>query len=87
MADLIPARRCRVIDPDRAMEEIQAFLATLESEGERPWCEVWYPAPEHLSVDEARAWEGRQTDAFDAVELVDGEIVTLPPYVEIKGGA
>lgn len=87
MADLIPKRRCRVIDPDRAMEEIRAFLEGLASEGERPWCEVWFPAPEHLSVGEALAWEQRQADAFDAVELVDGEIVTLPPYAELTGGA
>jgi hypothetical protein len=87
MAELVPTRRCRVIDPDRAMEEIRAFLDGLNASGERPWCEVWFPAPEQLSVDEARAWEQRQTDAFDAVELVDGEIVTLPPYVELTGGA
>lgn len=86
-ADLIPTRRCRVIDPDRAMDEIRAFLESLEAEGERPWCEVWFPAPEHLSADEARAWEQRQADTFDAVELVDGEIVTLPPYAELTGGA
>lgn len=86
MADLIPTRRCRVIDPDRAMEEIRAFLDALEAEGERPWCEVWFPAPEHLNDAEARAWEERQADAFDAVELVDGEIVTLPPYADLTGG-
>lgn len=86
MADLIPKRRCRVIDPDRAMEEIRTFLETLEGDGERPWCEVWFPAPEHLNADEARAWEQRQAGTFDAVELVDGEIVTLPPYAELNGG-
>jgi len=47
---------------------------------------VWFPAPAHLSADEARDWEDRQGDAFDAVELVDGEIVTLPPYTELTGG-
>ena len=87
MADLIPKRRCRVIDPERAMEEIRAFLDGLASEGERPWCEVWFPASEHLSTDEVLAWEERQADTFDAVELVDGEIVTLPPYAELAGGA
>lgn len=86
-ADLIPTRRCRVIDTDRAMEEVRAFLDGLASEGERPWCEVWFPAPAHLNASERRAWEQRQADAFDAVELIDGEIVTLPPYSELTGGA
>lgn len=83
-APVVPHRRCRVIDTDRAMEEIRAFLEHLIEEGERPWCEVWYPAPEHRN---SAHWEHRQAETFDAVELVDGEIVTLPPYAELIGGA
>lgn len=83
----LPTRRCRVIDPDRAMDEIRAFLDGLVDEGERPWCEVWYPAPDHLHDVERVAWDSRQSNTFDAVELVDGEIITLPPYAELTGGA
>lgn len=82
----VPIHRCRVIDPGKAMEEIRAFLERLAAEGERPWCEVWYPAPEHLDAADASDWDARQADTFDAVELVDGEIVTLPPYTELLEG-
>ncbi len=87
MPSTLPTRRCRVIDPDAAMDEIRAFLSGLEAEGERPWCEVWYPVPAHLGAAERSDWEARQGDTFDAVEFVDGEIVTLPPYAELTGGA
>ena len=75
----IPTRRYRVIDSDNAVNEIRAFLEAMPA-GERKWCEVWYPAPDHRDPDE---WEAEQRETFDAVELVDGEIVTLPPYVEM----
>ncbi|WP_176697190.1 hypothetical protein [Microbacterium sp. 3J1] len=87
MTSPLPTRRCRVIDPDAAMDEIRAFLSGLEAEGERPWCEVWYPAPEHLSAADWSDWEARQGETYDAVELLDGEIVTLPSYAELTGGA
>lgn len=83
MDAVLPYRRCRVIDTDNAMVEIRAFLDRLVAEGERPWCEVWYPAPGHRNVAH---WNHRQAGTFDAVELVDGEIVTLPPYAELLGG-
>lgn len=73
-----PTHRCRVIDVDNAMTEVRAFLEGLKANGERPWCEVVYPAPPHRDPDE---WERSQADTFDAVELDDnGDIVTLPPY-------
>lgn len=75
----LPTRRCRVIDPDNAVEEVRAFLEATP-EGERRWCEVWFPAPPHRDPVE---WDREQADTFDAVELVDGEIVTLPPYAEM----
>lgn len=83
MSSALPTRRCRVIDPDNAVEEIRAFLEATPP-GERKWCEVWYPAPAHRDPDE---WEAAQPDSFDAVELVDGELVTLPPYAELTKGA
>lgn len=83
----LPRRRCRVIDPENAVDEIRAFLENTP-EGERAWCEVWYPAPPRLTPEEKAAWEARQADTFDAIELVEGELVTLPPYAElVKGDA
>ncbi len=77
--EALPSRRCRVIDPDNAVDEIRAFLEATPP-GERAWCEVFYPAPEGVDPGE---WELGQGDAFDAIELVDGELVTLPAYVEL----
>lgn len=79
-----PTSRIRIIDRDNANEEITAHLERLAAEGERPWCEVFYPAPTHLTAAEREQWETAQHDAFDAVELVDGVIVTLPPYAELE---
>jgi hypothetical protein len=78
----LPTRRLRVIDPDNATAEILAFLERLRDEGERPWCEVVYPAPDHVDPD---VWEAQQEDTFDALELVDGDLVTVPPYAELRG--
>ncbi len=78
----IPTRRYTVRDPDHANEEIIAFLAGIEADGERPWFEVLYPAPPHIDAD---AWAERQEESFDALELVDGELRTLPPYAALEG--
>lgn len=86
MAPELPSRRCRVIDPDNAVDEIRAFLEATPA-GERAWCEVFYPAPARLTAEEKAEWESRQDDTFDAIELVDGELVTLPPYSELTKGA
>lgn len=75
-----PSERLYVADADNAGVEILAFLGSLAAAGKRPWCEVFYPAPARLTPEEKAAWEVRQLDTFDAVELVDGEVVTLPPY-------
>lgn len=82
----LPTRRCYVVNSDNAAEEIRAFLDATPA-GERAWCEVFYPAPDRLAPDEKAAWEARQLDTFDAVELFDGELVTLPPYAELGGAA
>lgn len=79
----LPTHRIRVIDPLDAAAEIRAFLEGLVAAGERPFAEVFYPAPAHLTPTEKAAWEARQLDAFDAIELIDGELVTLPPYAEL----
>lgn len=84
MAPDLPSRRCRVIDPENAVDEIRAFLEDTPA-GQRAWCEVVFPPPIHLTPEEKAKWEARQLDAFDAVELIDGELVTLPPYAVLAG--
>lgn len=81
----VPTERLYVQDVDNAGVEIFAFLGKLAAEGKRPWAEIFYPAPARLTPDEKAAWEARQLDAFDAVELVGDELVTLPPYAELVG--
>lgn len=83
----LPTSRIRVIDRDNANAEIVAHLEGLVALGERPWCEVLYPPPIELDTDKAAAWDERQrTESFDAVELIDGELVTVPPYAELEAG-
>lgn len=78
----LPTHRCRIIDPANANAELREFLEGLKASGERPWCEVFYPAPPHRNAEE---WETLQADTFDAVELTDDdELVTLPPYAELE---
>ena len=67
--------------------KIFAFLGNLAEQGKRPWAEIFYPPPARLAPVDRADWEARQLDAFDAVELVDGELVTLPPYAELVGPA
>lgn len=69
---------------ESAVEQIMAFGEKLVTAGERPWFEVWYPAPVTLLADQQRAWSIRQSVTFDAVEIVDGQITTLPPYSELE---
>ena len=76
----LPTQRLQILDTDAALDEIQAFAARLIEAGERPWFEVRYPAPAHLSPEQASEWLVSQEGTFDAVEVVDGAIVTLPPY-------
>lgn len=84
MSSVTPTHRCRVIDPLEAMTEVRTFLENLKANGERPWCEVVYPAPDHRDPDE---WEREQADTFDAVELVDDEVVTLLPYALLEAAS
>lgn len=77
----IPTERYTVRDPDHANEEITAYLKGLAADGKEPCCEVRYPAPAHVDAAE---WLARQEQAFDAIELVDGELRTLPPYAVME---
>ena len=79
--------RLYVQDADNACVEIFAFLGNLAEQGKRPWAEIFYPPPARLAPVDRADWEARQLDAFDAIELVDGELVTLPPYAELVGPA
>lgn len=83
----LPTERLYIEDAENAGVEILAFLGKLAAQGKRPWCEVFYPAPRRLTTGEKYDWEARQLDTFDAVELVDGQVVTLPPYAELTKGA
>ncbi len=83
----IPTESLTIQDPAHANEEILAFGAELEARGERPWFEVRYPSPEGLTRREHVEWLAKQEAVFDAVEIVNGEIKTLPPYAELQGGA
>lgn len=75
--------RIYVQDLESANEEIVNYLEALEADGERPWCEVFYPAPVELSPEQAEAWYAKQAETFDAVELVNGKLETLPPYADL----
>lgn len=48
--------------------------------------EVFYPAPEKFTPEEAEAFLQRQNNTYDAVELVGDTFVTLPPYSILKEG-
>lgn len=86
---LTPTHRYTVqsSDPDRANQEIWNILQDLAFAGERPWCEVRYPAPEHLDEAARDEWLAAQEDTFDVVELdpVAGTLTTVPPYAELEG--
>jgi len=81
---LLPVAKLHIGDIERANEEILAYAETLVAMGERPWFEVYYPAPAHLTEEEAAQWHADQEyengGTFDAVEVINGEILTLPPY-------
>lgn len=66
----VPTQRLTIQDPDFALGDIITFAAQLELAGERAWFEVWYP--------------GTTDNDFDAVEVKDGVITTLPPYAELE---
>jgi hypothetical protein len=79
--ETLPAAKLRIIDSEQANDEILAFAAGLIAEGKRPWFEVRYPTP--AGRDDAE-WQAEQEKVFDAVEVIDGVIVTLPPYAELQ---
>lgn len=80
----IPTQRLDIVEPDNANEEILAFARDLEAKGERAWFEVHYPKPDGMSDEE---FAERDAASFDAVEVIDGEIHTLPPYEKLGNPA
>jgi len=84
VSDKIPTHKLQIIVPANANEEILAFAAGLVAEGKRPWFEVRYPAPESYTYEEVVQFEDDQELVYDAVEVIDGEIITLPPYAELE---
>lgn len=53
--------------------QLMEFALKLQAEGKRPWFEVFYP--------------GTTEETFDAMELLDGQLYTLPPYNEPENTA
>ena len=84
-SDLLPTAKMTVINVANANQEILMFAKGLEAEGKRPWFEVRYPAPPQLDESDAEAWRNAAELHFDAVEVIDGEIVTLPAYAVLLG--
>lgn len=79
----LPTESLQIQDVERANEEILAFAQALVAKGQRPWFEVHYPNVGAMDDAEFRALDDA---TFDAVEVIDGEIVTLPAYAELVGG-
>lgn len=89
----IPTERLYVQDPDNWEDEARKFAEKLIQEGKRPWFEVFYPTPEAAlkegMTDEE--WQDRQANlngegTYDAIELINGAFVTLPPYSKLQEG-
>ena len=87
----IPTQRLTVQNADGWLEEARSFAEQIApGEGTRQPCfEVWYPAPEHLTEEEAEAWQSAQGDTFDAICFdldapEDEAVTTLPPYAEMS---
>lgn len=76
----IPTQRLDIVEADNANEEILTFARDLEAKGERAWFEVHYPKPEGMTDKEFAV---KDAETFDAVEVIDGEIHTLPPYAKL----
>ena len=80
----LPTAKLRIIDPSNAQEEMLAFGRGLLEMGERPWFEVRWPRPEGHEKSQEE-WDRDQEETFDAVELMNGELFTLPPYAALVG--
>lgn len=77
----IPTEKLFISDPANANEEILAFAKTLSDRGERAWFEVHYPKPDDMSQEE---FDAKNAETYDALEVIDGEIHTLPPYSALE---
>ena len=80
MEPLIPTEKLYIKDPPNANDEILAFAEALDAQGKRPWFEVHYPKPDGMDDVTFRVLNN---NSFDAVEVKDGVIETLPPYSEL----
>mgnify|MGYP003632368720 CR=1 FL=1 len=78
-----PTSKLRIINPDDADREMRAYAQRLQDAEERPWFEVRWPNPSY-SGKTYEEWEADQEGTYDAVELIDGEFHTLPPYAELE---
>lgn len=87
----IPTERLHVQDAENWDTEAREFAEKLIQEGKRPWFELLWPTPEHALVGNMtdEEWQDRQENlngvgTYDAVELINGQFVTLPPYSVLK---
>ena len=86
MTDKLPTHSLSIVEPIDSWElQMLSFAKHLEDQGERTWFEVRWPAPKDLSEEEKVKWLAKQEEVYDAVEVIDGEIVTLPPYGVLLG--
>lgn len=79
----IPHQRLDISKDDvpNAVDVILEFAKKLEAAGERAFFEVHYPKREGMTDEE---FAKKDAETFDAVEVIDGKIYTLPPYSELE---
>lgn len=80
----IPHQKLYISEEDvaEANARILEFAEKLEKDGERAFFEVHYPNDNSDLSDEEFALKDAAT--FDAVEVIEGKIYTLPPYSELE---
>lgn len=58
--------------------QIMEFAAALVAEGKSPMFQIWYP---EVVVDGVVVFKGTTIDDYDVLEVVDGNIATVPGQV------
>lgn len=86
----IPTASLTILNPDAWEAEAHQFALQLIEEGKRPWFKLFWPTPVTALADGMtdEEWQDRQENlngegTYDAIELIDGEFVTVPPFSEL----